>query len=452
MHSALPLSPSTAERLGIGLFRYQITPEKRFLKTNTALAKIFGFPSGKIFESLTLDQLIPNIQDQVDFFQAIEDEGKVQFFEIACPRKNGKIQWIAISASKVINGQQETYLEGVAQNISPYKITHERLNQELDVLQGFLDSMPDAIYFKDRKNQITRVNKFYADGFGCSKEELIGKSDFDFFPENQARQMFEDDNSILRTGRPIIGKIERTLLPNGTWNQVITTKVPMYDCHGRVIGTMGITRDMTAHANLEREQFSMILNAMTVLGKALEMRDPYTYCHTRYVAEIAQAIGRVLKFDKNQLMQIKLAAELHDLGKISIPLDILIKPGKLSDLEFRLVQRHVDNCYSLIKDIEFPFPLAEIIYQHHERLDGSGYPRCLKGDEILPEARILAVSDVLEAMTSHRPYREALGVPKAVEELVKGSGIKYDAHIVKTVLKVLKRNGAKPFWQNNSPF
>jgi len=259
--------------------------------------------------------------------------------------------------------------------------------------------------------------------------------------------MFEDDDQILKTGKPVIGKIERTLLPNGTWNQVITTKVPMYDTRGKIIGTMGITRDMTAHANLETERYSMILNAMTVLYKALEMRDPYTYSHTRYVAKIAQAIGKALGFDENKMVQIKLAAELHDLGKISIPLDILIKPGKLSVLEFKLVQEHVENCHSLIKDIKFPFPLAKIIYQHHERLDGSGYPKGIKGDEIVFEARIIAVSDVLEAMTSHRPYREALGVQKAIEELIKGKGIKYDPFLVDTAVQLVKDNGDKPFWQ-----
>ena len=259
--------------------------------------------------------------------------------------------------------------------------------------------------------------------------------------------MFQDDNSILKSGRPIIGKIERTTLPNGSWNQVITTKIPIINRDGKIVGTMGITRDMTAHANLQKERFSMVLNALQVLSKALEMRDPYTYSHTCHVAKIAQTIAKSMGFDEDRMMMIKLAAELHDLGKISIPLDILIKPGKLSDLEFRIVRQHVENCHNLIKGIDFSFPLAEIIYQHHERLDGTGYPRRLKGDSILMEARILAVSDVLESMTSHRPYREALGINRAIHELEKGSGKKFDSTVVKAALKLVKKNDGKPFWK-----
>ncbi len=127
-------------------------------------------------------------------------------------------------------------------------------------------------------------------------------------------------------------------------------------------------------------------------------------------------------------------------------MDILNKPGKLNELEYRLIQEHVQNCYSLIKGIEFPFPLAEIIYQHHERLDGTGYPRQLKGDNILLESRILAVSDVLEAMTHHRPYREALGLTKACQELEEGKNIKYDPEIVNITLDLVKKNGKKEFW------
>ncbi|MBU0879022.1 MAG: HD domain-containing protein [Candidatus Omnitrophica bacterium] len=326
------------------------------------------------------------------------------------------------------------------------KKAQEELSLEKDLLQGLLDNIPDAVYFKDLSNSIIRANKFYVKGMGLDIKEIIGKTDFDFFPYDQAKQMFEDDKSVLATGRPIVGKIERTLLPNGTWNQVITTKIPMYDKTGKSIGTMGITRDMTTYANLERERITMLINALTILGKALELRDPYTFSHTRHVASIAESIVKVLGWDENRLLGMRLAGELHDLGKISIPLDILNKPGKLSRLEYCLIQEHVVNCYNLIKDIEFPFPLAEIVYQHHERLDGSGYPRKLKGDKIIQEARILAVSDVLEAMTHYRPYREALGIDKAQEELEEGMGLKYDSKVVEVVFKLIKENGRKVFW------
>ena len=261
--------------------------------------------------------------------------------------------------------------------------------------------------------------------------------------------MFADDNYVLQTAKPIVGKIERTVLADGTWNQVITTKIPMYDKSGKIIGTMGITRDMTAYANLEKERMGMLMNGLAVLGKALEMRDPYTFTHTRSVADISEKIGAALGWDDNRLLQMRLAAELHDLGKISIPLDILNKPGKLSDLEYSFIQEHVVKCHELIKDIAFPFPLADIIYQHHERLDGSGYPRRLKDGSILLEARILAVSDVLESMTCHRPYRQALGIDKACQELKEGSGSRYDPAIVEIVFNLIDASSGREFWNRN---
>jgi HD-GYP domain-containing protein (c-di-GMP phosphodiesterase class II) len=137
------------------------------------------------------------------------------------------------------------------------------------------------------------------------------------------------------------------------------------------------------------------------------------------------------------------------MGKISIPFDILNKPGPLTELELSFIREHTRNCYNLIKDVDFPFPLAEIIYQHHERLDGSGYPRGLKADQILPEARILAVSDVLEAMTHHRPYRAAMSMDVACEELRLGRTTKYDPQTVDVLLKLVEKNNGKPFWTDN---
>lgn len=325
-------------------------------------------------------------------------------------------------------------------DISLRKEKEEAIALERDMYKELLDNIPDAIYFKDRKNRIMNANKFYVQGLGLPMEEIIGKTDFSFFPREQAKQMFADDNYVLRTAKPIVGKIERTLLRNGEWNQVITTKMPLYDREGNVAGTMGITRDMTAYANSEAQRFKMLMNTLLVLGRAIELRDPYTFNHIRNVAIISERIAKTIGWDEDRVLGMKLAAQMHDLGKISIPLDILNKPGKLNYLEFQLIKNHVENCCNLIKGIDFPFPFIDIISQHHERLDGSGYPKGLKGDEIGIEARILAVSDVLESMLSHRPYRAALGKDKALSELKDGCGIKYDKEIVSIAIDLIGNN------------
>lgn len=320
------------------------------------------------------------------------------------------------------------------------------MSWEKSFLRALLDNTPDMIYFKDMQNCFVLVNQAHADALGLTIEEIIGKSDLDFFPSELAQNYYADDNLVLKTGKSIIGKIEKAPRQRGEITYVSTTKVPHYGENGQIIGTMGITRNITDYANLEEERVRMVTSALAVLGKALQMRDPYTFSHTRNVAAIAERIGKALGWDDSRLLAIRLAGELHDLGKIGIPLDILNKSGKLDDLEYRLVQQHVEKCYELIKDIDFPFSLAEIIFQHHERLDGSGYPRRLKADEVILEARVLAVSDVLESMVSARPYRGALDIEKACEELKDGCDTKYDPQIIEIVFALFKGNNGKAFW------
>ncbi len=439
------LNLSTANNLGIGLFKYTLKPRQRFLITNSTLAKILEYPSKNELNNVRLKDLFFEKEDASKFFKILEKEGKVKFFETKFKTTRGWNRWVAITASRVTTEDKKVYIEGIIEDITNHKDMEKDLELERDFLQGLLDNIPDAIYFKDGANRIIKVNKFYEQGVGLKPEEIVGKTDFDFFPYEQAKRMTEDDQYVL-SGKPIIGKVEKNLLPNGTWNKAITTKIPMHDRAGKIIGTMGITRDITEYSNLEQSRVDMMVNAMAVLGKAVEMRDPYTFGHARRVAIIAEKIAQELGWDENRTLSMRLAAELHDLGKIGIPLDILNKPGKLSDLEYKLVQEHVVKCYDLIKTIEFPFPIADIVYQHHERIDGNGYPNRLKGKEIKLEAKILAVSDVLEAMTHYRPYREALGLERAVAELKDGSGTRYDSNVVDIVIKLINSNGKTPFW------
>jgi len=448
MRNTFYLNIESADNLGIGLFKYSLYPKEEFIITNSTLPRLLGYPLKKEFRKIKFSDLFLDSNQRKRFFEILKQDKNIRFFEAVFKTKDKKNIWVAITASYVETDKRQ-YIEGIIEDITKHKETEEKLFLERDFLQNLLDNIPDAIYFKDRHNRIIKVNKFYIQGTGLKPEEIIGKTDFDFFPYEQAKRMFDDDNYVLNTGKPIVGKIERTLLRNGTWNQVITTKIPLYDRKGKIIGTMGITRDMTKYANLEKERMGMLINALTVLNKALEMRDPYTSIHTQNVAYISSKIAEDLGWDENRILAIRLAGELHDLGKISIPLEILNKPGKLSDLEYNLIQQHVQNCYDLIKDIDFPFSLAEIIYQHHERLDGSGYPRQLKENQILPEARILAVGDVLESMTSYRPYREALGLEKAIEELKDGKGKRYDAKIVDIAFSLIEENKGQAFWFNS---
>ena len=180
------------------------------------------------------------------------------------------------------------------------------------------------------------------------------------------------------------------------------------------------------------------------IGKIAETRDPYTAGHQKNVSQVAIFIAQEMKLPQdNKIEGIRIASLVHDIGKISLPAEILNKPTKLSEIEYSLIKDHSQVGYDVLKSIEFPWPIAQIVLQHHERLNGSGYPQGLKGEDILLEARILGVADVVEAMSSHRPYRPAWGIDKALEEISKNKGILYDPEVVDACLKLFKRKEFK---------
>jgi len=197
-------------------------------------------------------------------------------------------------------------------------------------------------------------------------------------------------------------------------------------------------RTRSAHErSAERLQRSLEATIQAVAG-TVEMRDAYTAGHQRRVAELATAIARDMGLAQDQVHGVYLAAVVHDLGKIHIPAEILTKPGKLSPIEFELIKMHPEAGYDILKGVDFPWPIAQIVFQHHERLDGSGYPRGLKGDGILLEARILMVADVVEAMASYRPYRPALGIDLALQEITAHAGQYYDADVVRSCISLFR--------------
>jgi putative nucleotidyltransferase with HDIG domain len=172
-----------------------------------------------------------------------------------------------------------------------------------------------------------------------------------------------------------------------------------------------------------------------------EMRDPYTAGHEQRVAAISVEIGREMGLDENQLEGLRIGGYLHDVGKLSVPIEILVKPSKLTENEYLLIKGHPQAGYDVLKGVDFPWPVAKIALQHHERIDGSGYPQGLKGDEIILEARIAAVADVIESMASHRPYRPGLGIDAALAEIERGRGTAYDAQVVAACLRLFRDKG-----------
>lgn len=199
------------------------------------------------------------------------------------------------------------------------------------------------------------------------------------------------------------------------------------------------------------EKIRIILEGTVLaMSKIVESRDPYTAGHEQQVARIAYLIANRMRLPEEQADAIRVAGALHDIGKIAVPSEILTKPGRLSRLEMEMVKTHCQNAYDILKTIEFPYPIAQIILQHHERMNGSGYPQGLKGEDILLEARIIGVADVLEAMSAHRPYRPALGIEAAIDEITQNRLVLYDEEVVEACLGIYQSEGQKGFLQLNA--
>lgn len=210
----------------------------------------------------------------------------------------------------------------------------------------------------------------------------------------------------------------------------------------------GIISDITKRKQME-EQLQQIFESLRkavnttiqVMVSAVEARDPYTAGHQIRCADLARAIAGEMGLPQETIDGIHMAGSIHDIGKLSIPAEILSKPTKLSEIEYSLIKEHSRKGYEILRDVESPWPLAEVVHQHHERIDGSGYPRHLKGDEILPAARILAVADVVESMASNRPYRPALGIKAALEEIESNRGMLYDDAVADACLRLFMEKG-----------
>jgi HD-GYP domain-containing protein (c-di-GMP phosphodiesterase class II) len=252
-------------------------------------------------------------------------------------------------------------------------------------------------------------------------------------------------NKVYNTGEPTEGFDWQIIRKDGTKRYVEASVSLQKDSSDKPKGFRGIVRDVTERKLTEvklQQTFDSLNNAVgatiQVMVSAIEMRDPYTAGHQLRSANLACAIAAEMELSQDKIDGLRMAGSIHDIGKLSIPAEILSKPTKLTNIEFSLIKEHSLIGYEMMKNVESPWPLAQIVYQHHERMDGSGYPRKLKGDEIIMEARIMAVADVVEAMASHRPYRPGLGIDTALAEIEKNKGTFYDNAVADACLRLFR--------------
>ncbi len=288
---------------------------------------------------------------------------------------------------------------------------------------------------------ILMVNKEFERMSGYSRSQLIGKkSAFDFIHPDDLHMVKKYHKQRRISNLMVPDKYTFRFINRLKQVIIVSINVSLVPGSTRSVVSMSNITDIIESKKKVKRTLDSIINT---LGSIVDLKDSYTANHERRVAKIAREISLELGLTEKKVEIIRIASLLHDIGKISIPSEILNKPGKLSDLDLQIIREHVNKSYLILKGIEFDYPIAEICYQHHERLDGSGYPNNLVGDDILIEAQIIAVADVVEAMSSHRPYRPALGLEAALGEIRKFQGLKYNFEVVKACLRIFKYSNSK---------
>ena len=342
----------------------------------------------------------------------------------------------------------ETFIKQAA-IVLQQKKSEEALRQSQQEFISIFRDNPEAIVYVDEKGNILDINLRFIKLFGYSLKEIKGKNINSgiIHPSEKIIEGKGLDNKALSKGYINFETIRKK--KDGTLFPVSISGSPVI-VDGKPRGITGMFVDITERKKNEeqlKESFKKlqktIEDSISAISLVTEARDAYTAGHQRRVSKLAVALAKEMGFSKDRVEGIKIAALIHDVGKINLPAEILSKPGKLSEMEFNLIKNHSQIGYDILKKIDFLWPVAEIVLQHHEKINGSGYPGGLKGNEILLEAKIICVADVVEAMSSHRPYRPALGIDAALEEISKNRGILYDPEVVDMCLKLFKEKSFK---------
>ncbi len=413
------------------------------LEVNEGFTRLLGYERAETVGKTTAELSIwADPQARAAFVASLAASDEISF-ETMLRRKDGTLITGAHSA-RAMEVQGEACVLSVVHDITERKLAVERVRRSEAQLRTLIDTLPDLVWLKDPEGAYLSCNPRFESFFGAAEHDIIGKTDYDFIGAEQADSFRQHDRAAMAAAVPTKNEEEVIFAEDGHEETLETIKTSVHDSDGRLIGILGVGRDITQRRQAEEavrlhaEQLQRTVEgAVLAMSHMVESRDPYTAGHERRVGELATAIGAEMGMTGEELGALRLAGTIHDVGKIAVPAEILSKPGRLSTIEFQIIQAHPATGFDILADVDFGSPVAEMVRQHHERLDGSGYPRGLQGEEIMTEARILAVADVIEAMSSHRPYRAALGMEAALAEIREHTGTKFDADVVATCEGVL---------------
>jgi len=415
------------------------TRDRVIERANRRFAELFGYGRDEL-AGLGMDRLYLAKEDYEKHLREAEAQlaqNRVCRADVQLRRKDGAPVWIHLVGKAVARDREGGGAIWVFEDITERKFAELRLERRETYFRALIENCSDVIVVIDAAGVIKYESRGIERVLGHPPAERTGRSSLELVHPDDAARVRAAYQRIVQGESQHVAIEFRMRRKDGSWRTVEGSGSGAFDLDGEKVGVVNL-HDVTERRHAEHRLLKGMEGAIAAIAAAAELRDPYTAGHERRVADLAAAIGREMGLAEERVRGLHLAGVVHDIGTIHVPAEILVKPARLSPLEVALVRTHCQAGHDVLKNIDFPWPIARIVLQHHELIDGSGYPMGLKGEEILLEARILAVADVVEAMVSHRPYRPAVTLDAALSEVVMNRGTRYDTRVVDACLRLFR--------------
>jgi PAS domain S-box-containing protein len=425
---------------------FQSTPDGQLITANPAMARIFGYatPEEMINQVHNIGlQLYSNEKDRRTFQQLLKEHGIAGGFEAPFYRQDRTVLWGSLNVRAVKDSTGNIlYYEGTLEDITPRKSAEDELKKSEEKYRHIFENAVMGIYQVTPEGKYLSANPILAaiHGYGSPEEMIDSVGDITQLYVDPSRRT--ELTKIINEQGFVKGFEVIMRRKDGSLHWVSNTAQAIRDVDGTILSYEGTIEDITSRKLAEEgvKQLKHTLGGtLQTLALLVETREPGITGHHKRVSNLANAIALAMGLADDMAESIRMAALVHDIGNISVPSEILSKPGGLNEMEYNFVKLHPRSGYDILKETGLPYPVAETVLQHHERLNGSGYPQGLKPKEILLEARILAVADVVEAMASPRPHRPARGIDAALDEIGRNKGTLYDPQVVDACLTLFKR-------------